>query len=44
MYSVDKIKEIIDNSDIKYNCNYDILRKKVILIEAEVSKIKKKVY
>ena len=42
MYSVDKIKEIIDNSDIKYNCNYDILRKKVILIEAEVSKIKKK--
>ena len=42
IYSVDKIKIIIDRSDIKYNCNYDILRKKIILIEAEVAKINKK--
>lgn len=42
MYSVDKIEKIIDSSDIKYNCNYDILRKKIILIEAEVAKINKR--
>ncbi len=39
MYSVNKIETIIADSRINYECYEDLLRKKIILIEAEVAKI-----